>query len=341
MNSVRSLHFLSDPVVDWLLEPTDPSVRYHTLTTLLGQSPDEPAVLAARRAVMAGGLVPKILAGQNADGSWSDPARFYRDKYTGTVWTLLILAELAADPDDPRLRSACEFILANSQNPESGGFSCDRSAKTGAGLASYVIPCLTGNMVYSLIRLGYLDDPRLQRAINWITTWQRADDGAAAIPKNAVYDRFEMCWGRHSCHMGVAKAFKALAAIPPARRSPAAAAKLGEIGEYFLLHHLYKKSHNLAEISRPGWLNFGFPLMYQTDILELLGIFAGLGQWDDRLQDALGVVTGKRQANGQWNLENSFNGKMQVRIEQKGKPSKWITLRALQVHDQFGGNERT
>jgi hypothetical protein len=30
-------------------------------------------------------------------------------------------------------------------------------------------------------------------------------------------------------------------------------------------------------------------------------------------------------------MENSVNGKMWVDIEEKGKPSKWVTLRALRV----------
>ena len=32
---------------------------------------------------------------------------------------------------------------------------------------------------------------------------------------------------------------------------------------------------------------------------------------------------------GRWALRNSFNGKTLVDIEAKGKPSKWIPLRAL------------
>jgi len=34
---------------------------------------------------------------------------------------------------------------------------------------------------------------------------------------------------------------------------------------------------------------------------------------------------------GRWTLEHGLNGKMWVDIEQQGKPSKWITLRALRV----------
>ncbi|HAL73457.1 MAG TPA: nitrogen fixation protein NifH [Clostridiales bacterium] len=318
-------------LIQWLTGPDDPAVYHQTMTTLLGRISDDPEVAAARLAAMSTGLIHQIFLTMNADGSWGDPLRFYNDKYTGSVWNLLLLAELGADPADGNVHQACEFILNNSQSPESSGFSYTHSAKTGGGLASGVIPCLTGNMVFSLIRPGYLDDPRVQKAIDWITTWQRADDGESQPPRNANYDRFEMCWGKHSCHMGVAKAFKALAAIPADQRSPSVLAKINELGEYFLKHYLYKRSHDLAEVAKPGWLKPGFPLMYQTDILELLDIFASLGWWDERLRDALEIIKGLQKPDGRWILENSFNGKMLVRIEQKGKPSKWITLRALRV----------
>jgi hypothetical protein len=138
--------------------------------------------------------------------------------------------------------------------------------------------------------------------------------------------------------MGVAKSLKALSVIPADRRTPAVSAKINQLTEYFLLHHLYKKSHNLAEVAKPGWLKPGFPLMYQTDILELLDIFAACNIWDPRLQDALDIITSKRLPDGHWKLENSFNGKMNVRIEQKGKPSKWITLKAMRILRQFNSH---
>jgi hypothetical protein len=320
-----------DPeLVDWLLQEDNPSVRYRTLIDLLGESADGAAAVAARSAIMARGLVPRLLESQNADGSWGEPAQFYTDKYGGTVWCLLLLAELGADPDDPRVRKACAFILDHSWNPESGGFSYQPSTK-GVGLASSVIPCLTGNMVYSLIKLGQGSDERVRQAIAWINTWQRADDNEGPEPTGPVYDRLEICWGRHTCHMGAAKTLKALAAIPAAERDAAANAKIGELAEYFLKHHLYKKSHNLAEVAKPGWLKPGLPLMYQTDILELLGLFADLGIRDPRLADALAILRGRRQPDGRWLLENTFNGKMAVTIEKKGEPSRWITLKALTV----------
>lgn len=325
-------------VLAWLLEPSDPSVRYATLTSLMGRSAADPEVRSAQSSIMSSGLVPELLSLQNKDGSWDDPKRFYTAKYTGTVWTLLLLAELFADPTHPQVRRAGEFILEHSQHQESGGFSCTTSARNGTGLAGGIIPCLTGNMVFSLIRLGFLDDSRVQQGIDWIVRLQRADDGIDQLPQDPAYARYEMCWGRHSCHMGVAKSLKALSVIPADRRTPAVSAKINQLTEYFLLHHLYKKSHNLAEVAKPGWLKPGFPLMYQTDILELLDIFAACNIWDPRLQDALDIITSKRLPDGHWKLENSFNGKMNVRIEQKGKPSKWITLKAMRILRQFNSH---
>lgn len=317
--------------LEWLLEEENPSVRFFTLTNLIEKPLDGTQVKNAQEAIMNTGLVPKIMEQQKEDGSWGEPLRFYRDKYRGTTWVLLLLAELGADVNDPGVRRACEFILENSQEPVGGGFSYDRSTKTGGGLPSGVVPCLTGNMVYSLVRLGFLDDPRVWNAISWITTYQRADDQSEEVPKGFPYDRYPMCWGRHSCHMGVAKTLKALAAIPENHRSEDVKRTIEKLAEYFLKHHLFKKSHNLEEISRPGWLKLGFPLMYQTDILELLLIFKRLNFQDQRLQEALDILKSKRLEEGSWKLENSFNGKMLVNVEQKGKPSKWITLRALEV----------
>ncbi|MDD2457641.1 MAG: terpene cyclase/mutase family protein, partial [Eubacteriales bacterium] len=178
------------PALDWLLEEDNPSVRYFALRNLVGLDPASPEIHQARRAILQSSPVSVILDKQNPDGSWDLTEKFYTSKYQGTVWTLLILAELAADPTDERIRLACEFILSHSFEPESGGFSYQMSARTGEGLPSGVIPCLTGNMVYSMIRLGYLEDIRVQKALDWIITRQRTDDGETSPPSDPYYKRY-------------------------------------------------------------------------------------------------------------------------------------------------------
>ncbi len=248
--------------VPWLLEGDDPSVRFFTLTDLLGSSPDSPEAAAARRDIMSRGAVPRILAAQGDDGHWEGRDRFYTAKYRGTVWQLIILAELGADGSDERVRRGCEAVLRDAQDRLSGGFATDRAKKGDGGLHSRVIPCLTGNMVFSLIRLGLLDDPRVQAAVDWLTTYARFDDGdgeaAARDAPGWPYDAWEMCWGRHTCHMGVVKTLKGLAEIPPERRSPAVQATLDDGAEFLLRHHVHKRSHDLARDSKPGWRRSAF-----------------------------------------------------------------------------------
>lgn len=317
--------------IEWLLEKENPSVRYFTLTKLLKKSESDNDVLDSRRDIMNIGIVPAILERQNEAGYWGDIQKFYVEKYKGTVWQIILLAEMGADSNDERVKKACEFILGNSQDIESFGFAMNRSAKSGGGRHSEVIPCLTGNMVWSLIKLGYLNDERIQKGIEWISRYQRSDDGIPEAPQEWPYDRYEMCWGKHTCHMGVVKALKALSAIPKDERSKSVTDKIDSLSEFVLIHHIYKKSHNLKSISKPGWLKPGFPLMYQTDILEILEILVELGFHDSRMNDAVEKLKAKQNKENRWNLENTYNGRMIKNIEAKGESSKWITLKALNV----------
>jgi hypothetical protein len=321
----------TDETIEWLMGKENPSVRYFTLTELLKKPERDIEVIEAKHDIMDSGVVPRILSRQNEAGCWGEPAEFYLDKYCGTVWQLMILAELGADGADSRIQKACEFILENSQDTESFGFSVNRSVKSGGGRHSEVIPCLTGNMVWSLIRLGMLDDSRVQKGIDWICRYQRSDDGIPEAPEGWPYDRYEMCWGRHTCHMGVVKSLKALSSIPRDKRNNEVNERIETLAEYLLIHRIHKKSHDLQSVSKPGWLKFGFPLMYQTDILEILGLLVDLGFNDARMDDAIEIVKSKQNKGKRWKLENTFNGKMLEDIEAKGMDSKWITLKALHI----------
>lgn len=322
---------LKDNPIDWLLEDTNPSVRYYALREILEKSTDAPEVVTAKNALMKSHVITKILDKKHPDGYWGVPEDFYiRSKYKGTVWSFIILAALGADKNDTRIQKTCEFILHNSQDPSSGGFSYQSSSK-GVGAPGKVLPCLTGNMLWSLIRFGYIDDPRVQKGIKWITTYQRFDDGEQNLPKDWPYKAHKSCFSKHSCHMGVVKSLKALAEIPTNKRNTDVKKTIEKAVEYLLIHHIYKRSHDLSKKSKPGWLHLGFPHMYQTDILEILDILTRLGVKDERMQDAVDIVVSKQNDQGRWILENTFNGRFITNIETKGKTSKWITLNALRM----------
>jgi hypothetical protein len=323
----------ADPT-DWLLETDNPSVRYFTLVDLLDESPDDKSVLKTKKAIDESQIVRAILS-KRVDGLWSDPARYYLDKYKGTSWQLLILAELGVTNENHELDIACEYVLGNAQDRESGGFAI-HSGAGGGGRHNEVIPCFTGNMVFSLAKLGYRDDERVINALKWITDYQRFDDGTDKPASGWPYDKFEICWGRHTCHMGAVKALKALSVL--ANNKNKNAVKTINTGiEYMLKHAIFRQSHDLSKISKPGWLKFGFPLMYQTDALEIACILSALGCKDKRMQETMDVILSKQDNRGRWKLENTFNGRWIVDIEAKAEPSKWITLNGLRAVKSYYG----
>jgi len=322
----------------WLLERDNPSVRYLALTEIMGLPAGHPEVIEAKAAIMERGTVPEILSRQKKGGYWETQEDFYvQTKYRGTIWQVIILAELGADGRDERVKKACDFLLARSQDRQSGGFSY-RGSSAGGGFHSVVIPCLTGNLVWSLLRFGYLSDPRVEQGINWITTYQRFDDGEDAPPKGWPYIKREPCWGKHTCLMGVVKSLRALGEIPEERRTPEISRTIEKGAEYLLRHHLFKRSHDLSKPAKPKWVKFGFPTLWNSDALEVLTLLARLGYRDARMEEAVDLVLSKQSDQGRWLLENTFNGRVQVNIELKGKPSKWVTLNALRALRAYFGS---
>ncbi len=57
---------------------------------------------------------------------------------------------------------------------------------------------------------------------------------------------------------------------------------------------------------------------------------------DERLRLALDLVLSKQDRQGRWKMEYTYNGKAWAKIERKGEPSKWVTLRALRVLKRCG-----
>lgn len=324
-------NIIDQETLDWLLEDENPSVRYFTLTRLLGNHINDDKVTDVKSKIMTQGTVPQILLNQNPDGYWGEINKFYHQKYRGAVWQLMILAECFADGKDDIISKACEYILQQSQDRNYHGFAFTGKGKNTGGTMNDVIPCLTGNMVWSLIRLGLGDDNRVKEGIRWICKYQRADDGVESPPTGQPYDRFEMCWGKHTCHMGVVKSLKALAEIPEKERDLAIKEKIDQLVEFILIHHIYKRSHDLQNVSKSGWKRFGFPLMYQTDILEILCILTDLDIHDHRMNDGIEILKQKQNKDKRWKLANTYNDKLDVKIETKGQNSKWITARAVYV----------
>ena len=86
-----------------------------------------------------------------------------------------------------------------------------------------------------------------------------------------------------------------------------------------------------------SWFRFGYPVAYVTDVLQNLEALTALGCGDDpRLGPALELLLSKQDAQGRWKLKYNYNSRMWVDVEQKARPSKWVTLRALRVLKRAG-----
>lgn len=322
---------LREDPIDWLLEEENPSVRYFALKDLLDKPEESPEVNQAKHLIMETGIVPELLAKQRDPSYLLDYPKYYTSKYKGLVWQLIVLAELGAGINE-QINKQCEYLLSASQESDGGGFAVNTAVKKGGGRITEVIPCLTGNMAWCLLRFGYLDDPRLHKALHWLVCNTRCCDGVEDHPQVPPYDRYEICWGKHTCFMGVIKALKALSAVPLQKRTADMNDTIDKTSEFLLLHHIYKRSHDLMKTSKPGWLKLSFPLMYQTDVLEILDILTDLGISDSRMGEALQVILSKQDETGRWRNENtSITDQLLIPIGQKGRQDKWITLRAARV----------
>jgi hypothetical protein len=324
-----------DPL-PWLLEPdsANPGVRYFALREMLDRPEDDLEVSEARAAIMTTGPVPAILDAQYPDGYWVKPGGGYSPKYRSTVWQIILLAELGlvlssvegADPADERVRRGCEYLL-NHSIAANGAFSVYRKP-----VPSGSMHCLNGNLLYALLRLGYADDPRVQTALDWQAR-AITGEGIQYLKSGTNGPGFACSVNEgQPCAWGANKAMKALIAVPPDQRSPVMRRAI-EVGAQFLLSRdPAVADYPYTERVSSTWFKFGFPLSYWSDVLETTAVLLELGYANDpRLANALQLILSKQDAQGRWKLENTLNGKMWADIEQKGKPSKWVTLRALRV----------
>lgn len=317
-----------DPL-PWLLEPdpANPGVRYFALRDLVERPAEDPEVAAARRATMATGPVPAILDDQAPEGYWAKPGTGYSPKYRATSWQIIFLAELGADPADTRVRRGCEYLLAHSVATNEAFSVYQSLAPRGA------LHCLNGNLLYALARLGYAGDARVQAALAWQVRAITGEDDLRYYAAGTSGPGFACGVNLgQPCGWGAVKAMRALAAVPAAQRTSAIQRAIAAGVDFLFSRDPAIADYPFTERVSPFWAKFGFPLSYWSDVLESVEVLAELGYGGDaRLAPAIDLILSKQDAQGRWKLENALNRKMWIDIEQRGKPSKWVTLRALRT----------
>jgi len=334
---------------EWLLSEENPAVAALTRWELLGEARARALeTLWARRNEYA--PVARILKLMADDGSWAPPPRDYA-KYGGSLWQIHFLGELYANGDDERVKRACAYAF--SRQLTDGSWSCSNARQHGS------IPCLTANVGRALARLGYERDERVIAALgHCVALYQEL--GLIGCRELLGYQL------NGYCHMLTPKLLLFLGEVPSDAWPDGAEALRDEcivkLRDKSIFRSLPEEAREYQEATykmtaaerlayrerflgehptlhykeKPGWLRFGYPLSYNSDVLEAL---YALALHDEPMRreyaEAFAIVRDAADEQMRWKLRTTFNGKMLADVENRGKPSRWLTLRALMVMQHF------
>lgn len=331
---------LKSDVLDWLLEPGAPGVRYLALRDLLDLRDNDSELTIARKAAHQKGPIATILDKMNTAGYWSKPDPGYLPKYRSSVWSLVMLAQLGASvKEDERIARACHYILDHALAP-GGQFT---ASGTGPGTAD----CLQGNLCWTLLELG-CDDARLDSAFEWMARTVTGEGIAPMTDRQASVRYYAgkcgptfACGANNKlpCAWGGVKVMLAFGRLSAKKQTPIIKRAIKHGIDFLFSTDPAQANYPTGYTNKPSgnWWKFGFPVFYVTDLLQNVEALVGLGYGEDkRLANALKIIREKQDAQGRWSLEYDYTGKTWVNWGAKKQPNKWVTLRALRVLKAVG-----
>jgi len=321
-----------NPMV-WLLEPSDIGVKYLAMRDLIESGSKE--LIAAKKNAHAEGPIAHVLAKMNQEGYWEKPGAGYYPKYTGTVWSIILLAQLGASVEiDKRISIACSYVLDHTLTKD-GHFTVN-------GLPSGTADCLQGNLCAALLDLGY-EDPRLDKAFEWMARSVTGDGVAPMTNKTAPLRYYAgkcgpnfACGSNNKlpCAWGAVKVMLAFGKLPKKKRTKLINNAIDTGIDFLFSKDPAQADYPSGYSKKPSgnWWKFGFPVFYVTDLLQNAEALVSLGYGKDpRLANALAIIREKQDSQGRWLMEYDYIGKTWIDLGAKKQPNKWVTLRGLRV----------
>lgn len=322
----------SESTIRWLLD-SDPSIRWQVMRDLT-REPAEP-VVAERAKVATQGLGAALLAAQSETGLWGDHPRVPE---MHTMRTLFLLSVMGLDPASSQAQQAVARVRANVQwlmaIPEEDLPSDQdiwwwhRPFFEGESE-----PCINGRVVAIGAHFGVDMRPVVERLLNE----QMADGGW-----NCDQDSGSTRASFHST-LVVLEGLLEFERATGASATVTAARERGH--EYLLARKLFKRLSTGDAIQEdrkggPIWTQFSFPAGWRYDILRALDYLrAAAVAPDPRMDEAIEILTAKRDADGRWPLGIVHAEEPLAEPEvAEGQPSRWNTLRALRVLNWYSGS---
>ena len=313
-------------VIDWLLD-SDPSIRWQVLRDLTGVPAEE--VAAERARVAAQGWGARLLALQGEDGAWAGEA--WNQGWDSTMHVLTLLRELGLDPASEAARRALGLVR---DRVRWRGWDWDGAWRGwefvgNPFFAGEVEPCINGQVGASGAYFGQ----DIRRIIDRLLAEQLPDGGWNCEAENGST--------RSSFNTTIC-VLEALLEYERAGGSPQVTAVRLRGQEYLLERRLFRRrsSGEVIEHDRKGgadWTRFAFPTWWHYDVLRGLDFLRHAGVTpDERVAEAIDLVASKRGVDGRWLLDTVYPGRKPVEMDEgEGRPSRWITLRALRVLDWY------
>jgi hypothetical protein len=301
--------------IAWLLV-TDPAIAWQAMRDLTGASAG--AIASERARIPHEGIGAEILSTQQADGSWR---RKGAPAWLTTLFTMQLLRAAGIDPATPVVEAAAARLETGLRWNDDGGRWDLRGPETGGNtfFEGEVEPCINGGALALGAYFGRPTESLVRRLID-----EQLEDGGwnCEAPKSS----------RSSFHTticvleGLLEYEQAVGSVPEVTSSRSK-------GEQYLLERALYRRLSTGEIVHPEFLEFAFPPRYHYDVLRALDYFRAAGSKPHaRITDAVAIVRNKRQADGRWLLDLSYDESLALTLnESVNKPSRWNTLRALRV----------
>ena len=293
-------------VIDWLLD-SDPAIRFQVMRDLTDAAADE--VAAERARVSREGWGAQLLAAQDPDGRWGGGTFFPRG--IGTMDTLHLLYLLGPDPASDEVRRAIAPVH------EAARWDYDPNLRFFEG---EVEPCINGRVV----AIGAYFGQDVRGIVDRLLTEQMADGGWNCEQESGSIR------GSFDTTINVLEGLLEYERATGVNGDVTAARRRGE--EYLLDRRLLRRLSD-GEIGDERWGEIGFPYSWPYDVLRVLDyLLQARSEPDERMAEALEIVESKRDGEGRWPVEIAYHDKQHVDLgEVVGKPSRWLTLRALRV----------
>lgn len=302
----------SEAVIGWLLEPSNPCVRWRALRELLGKTDEDPEVHEAAAAVYRWPPIARVFE------MAADPARFawpagIRPVAAQPCRDLAALARVGVPPGRAELRLAAAALKQRLPDRRDSD-------------------CYLPQMVAALVRFGDPDDPDVPSLVEKVAVNEVLADGDRPPTGGGG------CCDSHSCHSAVARALDCVASVPGPARTPVMRAFLARGAAYLSAHRLYQRNRHRFTPIRSEYTKLHQPwaLDWLTDILDLLDIATRMGMTDSPgLAPALRLLLDKQLPDGRWPLEVAYHtdrpliANLLGGLEEVGEPGKWVTLTAL------------